>query len=133
MHKLMPTLILTTTLALSSLSEAGARPRPVPPVQPSVLSQAERVCEAYGQFAFARAMDRNHGFAMFDVLRRSRQWDNANNVEEASRRMHEIIIRGVYGLEGQHLSPIGLRQLTEVACIEGRERPTTATMTKDRY
>ena len=132
MHKLITTLTLTTTLALASVSDAGTRQRSSTP-QPSVLSQAERVCEAYGQFAFARAMDRNHGFAMFDILRRSRQWDSANNVEATSRRMHEIIIRGVYGPEGQQLSPIGLRQLTEVACIEGRERPTTATMTKDRY
>ena len=133
MRNLIPTLTLATTLALASLSDAGPRQRPVAPAQPSVLSQAERLCEAYGTFAFNRAMDRNHGFAMFDVLRRSRQWDIANNVEEASRRMHEAIIRGVYGQEGQQLSPIGLRQMTEVACIEGIERPTTTTTLKDRY
>jgi hypothetical protein len=132
MRNLIPTLTLAGTLALATLCEAGPRQRPTPP-QPSVLSPQEEICEAYGKFAFARGMDRNNGIAMFTVLRLAREWDAQHNVVAASRAMHEAIIRGVYAADGQTMSPIGLQQVTETACIEGMERRTTATSAKDRY
>ena len=132
MRNLIPTRTLATTRALTTLAQAGPRQRQTPP-QPSVLSSQEQLCEAYGKFAFARGMDRNNGYSMFYVLRLSREWDGKHNVEAASRAMHETIIRGVYAADGQTLSPIGLQQVTETACIEGMERSITTTRTKDRY
>lgn len=120
-------LTLATTLAIATMTEAAPRSKPAP-----VLTQAEQICEAYGQFAFARGMDRNHGFAMFHVLRLSRQYDAQQNAGATARRMHDAIIRDIYSPEGQQLSPIAHRQLTESLCMDTMDRQPVTTA-RDRY
>jgi hypothetical protein len=122
MHLSLPTLILSLTLStlLFACTTALAGPKPV--VDAPALTPAEQTCRAYGVFAFNRAMDRNNGFSLTDVLIASRRYDAANGASLQARQVHELLMRAVY--EEVRMSPIQLRHKAELTCLEGTESRT---------
>jgi hypothetical protein len=74
--------ILTTALATGALacSLALAGPRPQPPAAPvpPLLTATERLCGAYAQFAYDRAVERDQGASLIATLQRVRAYDLAN-------------------------------------------------------
>ena len=64
MRKLIPTLTLITTLALTSLCDAGARARKTPPL----LTPFESLCYEYGLWAKSTAGARDRGASYLQLL-----------------------------------------------------------------
>jgi hypothetical protein len=124
----------TTALATAALaltlpwSVAMAKPRPVPP--PTTLSHTEQVCQAYGEFAMNRALDRNNGYPLMQVLDASRRYDRQHQAGVTVEVAHDGLIRAVFA--NPAVTPAQVRQLTESACLEG-EGPTPASGRVPRY
>src|SRR5262245_4387113 len=97
-HPLL-TLALAGSLVFTSLAETRPRQRPVPPASP-YLSATERLCEAFGLFAFARTNDRDGGMPLVRMLALSRQYDAQHGAAPWIRAIHDTIIRGVYASMG---------------------------------
>jgi hypothetical protein len=125
----------TTALATAALvltlpwSVALAKPRQGPPT-PTTLSHTEQVCQAYGEFAMNRALDRNNGYPLMQVLDASRRYDRQHQAGTTVEGAHDGLIRAVFA--NPAVTPAQVRQLTESACLEG-EGPTSASGKVQRY
>jgi hypothetical protein len=98
MHRSLVTLTLAGTLALATMSEAGPRPRQAPPSPAAGLTYPELLCEAAGKFTYARTLDRDSGWALFDALRRVRAWDEAHDTPAPVRRYHDTLLQWIWTL-----------------------------------
>jgi hypothetical protein len=108
---------LTTAIVLALAlpwSVALAKPRPVPP--PTTLSHPEQVCQAYGTFAFNRALDRNNGYPMLYILDASRRYDRQRLSGAEVEAVHDRIIRAVWA--NPAATPAAIRQTTEAVCLD---------------
>jgi hypothetical protein len=113
----MKTTTLTTAVLALALSGnvAVAKPRQATP-PPTTLSHREQICQAYGTYAFNRAVDRNQGYPMLYILDASRRYDRQRNAGATVEAVHDRIIRAVWA--NPAATPAQARQTTEAVCLE---------------
>lgn len=112
MHRILSTLLLSGPLLLGTVAPSMAHPtRPDgrPPLAVTAL------CEGLGEFARRRAQDRDDGIRLSVVQALSRQWDQAHDIDDATRRLHEAIILSVW--REPAVPPTSAQKLTEAACV----------------
>ena len=119
-HRIRATALLACALA-APWADAAPKRRPLPALP---LTEGERLCRAYGGFAYNRAVERNRGYTLTDVLLMARTWDAEHRVDADIRQIHELIVRSVY--TNLDLSPGALRQLAELACVQALPQPAEA-------
>jgi hypothetical protein len=123
----MQTTTLTTAIVLALVlpwSVAVAKPRQAQ-TPPTTLSHTEQVCQAYGTFAFNRALDRNNGYPMLYVLDASRRYDRQRQAGATVEAAHDGLIRAIWA--NPAVPPAQVRQLTESTCLEGESPRPAAT------
>ena len=136
MRTLIPTLTLVTTLALTTLCEAGPRkPAPAPAV--STLTPIEGLCHEVGNTAKKNAKMRDAGLSYLEAAQLMRQFIANNPIPgEWGVWLYTSILgnlRWVY--DNPSTSAQQIRTETELACLRIAEHNglSGTTVVKDRY
>ena len=95
--------------------EAAPRRLPQPRQAPILLNEGEQMCAAFGVFAYNRAVERDQGYAISQVLHFSREYDRRQHVNPFIAEHHDAIIYAVF-LDAAY-TPAQARQVYETACM----------------
>lgn len=101
-------------------------PAPVPNYR-AMKTAEEKICEAWGTYAYNKAVDRNRGVTITDALAYSRYVDRTNQAEAYVTHWHERILSILYEYPG--ITPVRARQDTEQWCLTYEDRNTQTQQT----
>jgi hypothetical protein len=128
----LTTLLLAGTLLFPAGLLAGPKAKPLkaPELSPH-LTFTEHICRARGAFVYNRAIERDNGSTLTDALLDSRQWDEEHTVPEATRAVHDLLLRALHTMPWS--APALERQAAELVClgqVQQTTAPAPATVTK---
>jgi hypothetical protein len=101
-------------------------PAPVPNYR-AMKTAEEKICEAWGNYAYTKAVDRDRGVTITNALAYSRYVDRANQAEAFVTHYHERILSILY--EYPAITPVRAQQDTEVWCLTYEDRNTQTQQT----
>jgi hypothetical protein len=134
--RIKPRRILAFTVGfvlVASCALAGPkRQAPAPVPNYGVLkTPEERLCQAWGEYAYNKAVDRDRGVTLTNALAYSRYVDQANKAEAYVTHWHERILYILYQYPA--IVPITALQDTEVWCLtyDTKDTQTTTTQNND--
>jgi hypothetical protein len=91
-----------------------------------MLNNTERICAAFGGFAFNRAVERDRGVSLTLALAQSRQWDTDHALALDVRTIHDEVILAIYAVPGS--TPSQVQQAFEVGCLTPKPPAAASTI-----